>query len=138
MAHRGFSLLELLIVITIISILSTTALFSYRTYTIRAHVAEGIQLSSQVKAAIYEYRHNFGLWPASNSSVNISLNNSINGNATRSVTINNGVITILYRTQVGSGQSIVFTPTINNIGSIEWQCKSGSTVPAKYRPINCR
>lgn len=138
MSQKGFSLLELLVVLGIIGVLSAAALPAYHAYTIRAHVAEGIYLSSAVKAAIHEHYYKFGLWPTSNSSADVPLGTSIAGNATRSVTINNGIITILYRTQVGSGQSIVFSPTLNNLGSIEWQCKTGSTVPAKYRPQNCR
>lgn len=138
MKVRGFSLLELLVVISIIGILSSMAIPAYQTYVIRTNVIEGIRLSTEVKSAIYDYYSKFGTWPASNSVADIPLHTSLTGNATRSITINNGLIIITYRTQVGSGQTLVYTPTINNIGSIEWQCKTGSTIPTKYRPYNCR
>ena len=138
MGLKGFTLVELLIVIAIIGVLSVIALTSYRLYTVRAHVAEGISIVTSAKFAIYEYRYHFGQWPANNSSAQLPLASSITGNAVRSVAINNGIITITYRTQVGSRQTIVFSPTIDNIGPVEWQCNTGSTVPAKYRPQNCR
>ncbi|SKA84071.1 type IV pilus assembly protein PilA [Thiothrix eikelboomii] len=138
MRTKGFTLVEVMIVLAIIGILASIALPSYQNYLKHSNVFEGISLASNVKFAVYEYRHHKGFWPPDNLSADLPMASSINGNATRSVTINNGIITIAYRTQVGSGQSIVFTPTIDNTGSILWQCKTGGTVPAKYRPQNCR
>ena len=136
--HQGFTLIELMISVAIIGILAAIATTAYQDYLKRAHAFEGINLSSSAKLAVYEYFYRNGTWPPDNLSSDLPMASSINGNATRSVTINNGIITIAYRTQVGSGQSIVFTPTIDNMGSILWQCKTGGTVPAKYRPQNCR
>lgn len=136
--HRGFTLIELMITVGIIGILAALAITAYQDYLKRAHVFEGINFSSGAKLAVYEYFYRHGTWPPDNLSADLPIASSINGNATRSVTINNGTIIITYRTQVGSGQSIVFIPTLNNMGSILWECNTAGTVPAKYRPQNCR
>lgn len=136
--QRGFTLLELMIVVSIIGILSAIAIPSYQDYLKRMHVLEGVSLMSSAKFAVYEYRYHHGIWPNNNTAANLPVDTSITADSTRSVTVNNGRIIITYRTNVGSGQTLVFTPTMSSLGSIEWGCNMGSTIPAKYRPPNCR
>ena len=139
MSSKGFTLIEILIVVATVGVLASIALPSYQDYTKRAHVAEGVNLISQVKFAVYEYRYWNGTWPNNNLAANISISTSIIGSATRSVSINNGSITITFNTKVGSGSNLIFQPTIDSNGSIQWDCRTtASTIPAKYRPQNCR
>jgi type IV pilus assembly protein PilA len=139
MQNKGFTLIELLTVIAIIGILASIAIPSYQDYTKRTHVAEGVNLISQVKFAVYEYHYWNGNWPNNNLAANITTSAGITGNATRSVSINNGAITITFNTKVGNGLNLVFQPTIDSNGSIQWDCRTtASTIPTKYRPQNCR
>ena len=139
MQSQGFTLIELLTVVAIIGILSFIAIPSYQDYTKRAYVAEGVNLISQVKFAVYEYHYWNGSWPNNNLAANITTSTEITGNAIRSVNINNGAITITFNTKVGSGLNLVFQPTIDSQSSIKWDCHTTtSTMPTKYRPQNCR
>ena len=135
---KGFTLIELMISVAIIGILVAIALPAYQDYLKRSHVLEGLQLASRVKFSVYEYYYHKGQWPLDNVTTDLPLPSSITGNAVNSVSIQNGKIIITYNTAVGFNQNITLTPTINSIGSINWDCKTNSTVPAKYRPQSCR
>ena len=135
---KGFTLIELMISIAIIGILVAIALPAYQDYVKRTHVLEGFQVASRVKFSVYEYYYQKGIWPLDNSSTDLPLATSITGNAVNSVAVHNGKIIITYNTKVGFNQVITLSPTINNIGSIIWDCKINSTVPTKYRPSSCR
>lgn len=138
MNSKGFTLIELMGSIAIIGILVAMALPAYQAYLIRGHVTEGLQISSNAKFAVYEYYYQKGHWPVDNVDASLPTSTSITGNAVNSVSVQNGKIIITYNTKVGYSQIITLTPTINTIGSINWDCKTNSTVPAKYRPQNCR
>jgi type IV pilus assembly protein PilA len=63
--QKGFTLIELMIVVAIIGILAAIAIPAYQDYTIRAQVTEGLNLAGGVKAAVAEYYANNGTWPTS-------------------------------------------------------------------------
>lgn len=138
--QQGFTLIELMIVVAIIGILAAIALPAYQDYTKRTHVAEGLTLAGGAKASITEFRSAQGYWPPSYQSAGLAQAASIRGNAVRQVAVtpNTGAITITYNTKVQAGQTLVMTPTAGSGGSVEWTCKTGGTVPAKWRPANCR
>jgi type IV pilus assembly protein PilA len=140
MANRGFTLLELLMVIAIIAILASMAIPAYQDYLKRSHVYEGFSLASNVKFAIYEYQTKNGTWPTDNLAADLPSANSIQGNATRSVAVNNGNIIITYNTKVGANQNIILKPTFTDGGSLIWSCNiyTANSVPSKYRPNYCR
>lgn len=140
MSSRGFTLLELLIVIAIIAILASMAVPAYQDYLKRAHVYEGFSLASNVKFAVYEYQTKNGTWPTDNLAADLPSASSIRGNATHSIAVNNGNIIITYNTKVGINQNITLSPTFTDSGSLIWPCNTYNinSVPAKYRPNHCR
>lgn len=136
-SQKGFTLIELMIVVAIIGILAAVALPAYQDYTKRAHVSEGITLGASAKAAVTEYYVSEAGWPSDNAAAGLPVANTITGNAVSSVTVADGVITVTYNNKVETGKTVVFTPNIAGTGSIKWTCSAG-TVDDKYLPSNCR
>ncbi|EMT1018975.1 pilin [Neisseria gonorrhoeae] len=68
--QKGFTLIELMIVIAIVGILAAVALPAYQDYTARAQVSEAILLAEGQKSAVTEYYLNNGKWPADNGGKN--------------------------------------------------------------------
>ena len=142
--QKGFTLIELMIVIAIIGILAAIAIPAYQDYTIRSKVAEGLNLSGAAKLAVSEtYDSEGSFQAANNASYGLPSAVSINGNYVSSVGITNatGQITITYNQELGgnptaNGKTIIMNPTPRQ-GSMLWDCTAG-TQEAKYRPSECR
>ncbi|MBL4673830.1 MAG: pilin [Arenicella sp.] len=138
---KGFTLIELMIVVAIIGILAAIAIPAYQDYTVRAKVSEGLNLSSAAKVAIAERFQDTGAMPTSNALAGLPTNTSILGNRTGQVTVGAlGVITAQYKTLgagVGTGESIVLTPT-NTVGAIAWACSHSSGLTDAQVPAQCR
>tara|TARA_R110000751_G_scaffold84763_1_gene169427 strand:- start:12281 stop:12712 length:432 start_codon:yes stop_codon:yes gene_type:complete len=137
--QKGFTLIELMIVVAIIGILAAIALPAYQDYTKRSHVSEGLSLASGAKTAITEYYSDKGTWPADNTAAGIALAASIQGNAVRSVTVATSTIEVLFNTKVEAGKKLVLKADANG-GSVEWDCTpdSGTDVNPKFLPSTCR
>ncbi|HGO6968306.1 TPA: pilin, partial [Neisseria meningitidis] len=92
--QKGFTLIELMIVIAIVGILAAVALPAYQDYTARAQVSEAILLAEGQKSAVTEYYLNHGIWPANNNSAGVATSPSdIKGKYVQSVIVANGVVT---------------------------------------------
>ena len=134
--QKGFTLIELMIVVAIIGILAAVALPAYQDYTKRTHVSEGLTLAAGAKASVTEYFSSQGKFPTNNASAGLAAKADIKGNAVTSVEVASGKITITYNDKVTNNATLEMSP-ITCAGGVQWSCKGG-TVIAKYRPSNCR
>ncbi|HEZ3963043.1 TPA: pilin [Neisseria meningitidis] len=91
--QKGFTLIELMIVIAIVGILAAVALPAYQDYTARAQVSEAILLAEGQKSAVTEYYLNHGIWPGDNSSAGVATSTDIKGKYVAGVKVEKGVIT---------------------------------------------
>ena len=139
--QKGFTLIELMIVVAIIGILAAIAIPAYQDYTARSQMSEAMSLASGVRTAVTETFQSTGTFPVTNASAGVALAGSINGNYVTSVAVGaNGVITA---TLLGTAPvinairnaTLILTPTDEG-GSVSWLC-SGSAND-KYYPATCR
>jgi type IV pilus assembly protein PilA len=141
--QKGFTLIELMIVVAIIAILAAIALPAYQDYVIRSQVSEGSVLSDGAKTAVAEYYSNKGSFPASNASAGLALSTSIIGNYVTSLDAGStaGVLQATYGNKANSlisGDVLAFSAS-TTAGSVAWHCNTATTtVPAKYLPTICR
>ncbi|HFC7539680.1 TPA: pilin, partial [Neisseria meningitidis] len=91
--QKGFTLIELMIVIAIVGILAAVALPAYQDYTARAQVSEAILLAEGQKSAVTEYYLNHGIWPDGNSNAGVASSSTIKGKYVAGVKVENGVVT---------------------------------------------
>ncbi|HGO8290397.1 TPA: pilin, partial [Neisseria meningitidis] len=91
--QKGFTLIELMIVIAIVGILAAVALPAYQDYTARAQVSEAILLAEGQKSAVTEYYLNHGEWPKNNTSAGVASSSEIKGKYVEKVEVAKGVIT---------------------------------------------
>ncbi|ENV5392818.1 pilin, partial [Neisseria gonorrhoeae] len=91
--QKGFTLIELMIVIAIVGILAAVALPAYQDYTARAQVSEAILLAEGQKSAVTEYYLNNGEWSANNGDAGVASSDKIKGKYVQSVTVAKGVVT---------------------------------------------
>ncbi|QEN68477.1 prepilin-type cleavage/methylation domain-containing protein [Neisseria meningitidis] len=123
--QKGFTLIELMIVIAIVGILAAVALPAYQDYTARAQVSEAILLAEGQKSAVTEYYLNHGIWPANNSSAGVATSANIKGKYVQSVEVNNGVVTA---TMLSSGVNNEIKGKKLSLwakrqdGSVKWFC----------------
>jgi type IV pilus assembly protein PilA len=161
--EKGFTLIELMIVIAIIGILAAIALPAYQDYTIRAQVSEGLTVASPVQIAIAEYYANNGTFPIaiSGGSTQSALNfaTTMTGNFVSAITVSApGQIEIVYGNHanqlLAASPNLFLNAYLTTSGDIDWVCGYGTqqppgatlvpsargttTVIQKYLPKNCQ
>ena len=139
--QKGFTLIELMIVVAIIGILAAIALPAYQDYTKRSHVTEGLTLAGGAKASLTEFYSSNGHFPLTQASAGLAAAASIKGNAVDSVTVtaSTGLVTIRYNEKVQANGDLQLSPITSAAGSVQWKCKiSNSSISTKFVPSNCR
>ncbi len=142
--QKGFTLIELMIVVAIIAILAAIAIPAYQDYVVRSQVTEGMSLADGSKTAIAEYYSNTGAFPGSNLSAGLATSDLINGKYVSDVNVgtSRGKITVTYGNSANAkikGLFLVLS-AVTHAGSTSFSCTStaGTTVAPNYLPTACR
>ncbi|MBH6090990.1 pilin [Neisseria meningitidis] len=137
--QKGFTLIELMIVIAIVGILAAVALPAYQDYTARAQVSEAILLAEGQKSAVTEYYLNHGIWPGDNNSAGVATSTDIKGKYVKEVKVANGVITAtMLSTGVNKeiqGKKLSLWAK-RQAGSVKWFCGQPVTRDANAKAAN--
>ena len=140
--QKGFTLIELMIVVAIIAILAAIAIPAYQDYLIRSQVSEGAVLSDGAKTAMGEFYSNTGHFPSINASAGLATPTSILGKYVSKVDVSTaGMIKATYSSTANSkiATKVLAFSAITNAGSISWSCtNAATTVDPKYLPTACR
>ena len=140
-AQKGFTLIELMIVIAIIGILAAIAIPAYQDYIARSQMTEALSLASGQKTAVAETYGQTGQFAGIDSGGNgIPAAADISGTYVKTVGVDDGKITATMeaagKVSKGiTGGTLVLSPT-DSTGSIEWSCTS-SDILQKYLPKTC-
>ncbi|MDC4402220.1 pilin [Acinetobacter baumannii] len=139
-AQKGFTLIELMIVVAIIGILAAIAIPAYQDYMTRSKVTELLSAASSCKNSVSEYYQTKNSAPTDTTAAGCS------NNATQyvtSLTVANGTITVLATSAVGGGitatDGIKLVPNYSSAdGTVQWACSAVGNMKDKYLPANCR
>jgi type IV pilus assembly protein PilA len=165
--QKGFTLIELMIVVAIIGILAAIAIPAYQDYTIRSQVTEGLNLAGSIKAAVAESYAQNGIWPETLLEAGVVNDENEetppSGKYVKSVMIENGTVHITYSSEDGfqankaiDTKVLSLRPLVSANQDVIWVCgykappagaeeaedsEAGADktdILRKYLPANCR
>ena len=127
--QKGFTLIELMIVVAIIGILAAIAIPAYQDYTIRSQVTEGLSLAADLKAAVAEQVANTGQWPTDELALGLEEGAKL-GKYVGDVDVDLGTINITYSGSASGGQAnavldtlvLSIKPYLSPNGDVAWVC----------------
>jgi type IV pilus assembly protein PilA len=141
--QKGFTLIELMIVVAIIGILAAVAIPAYQDYIARAQVSEAVVLVAKGKESLAEYFSDRGYWPDDASDVLVNQSGKYTstttlgsgaGQTTTSITVTAHIRSATVNTSITSGQLNL----TSSDGGRTWTCSTGTNLLAKYVPASCR
>ena len=138
--NTGFTLIELMIVVAVIGILASITVSAYQSYTVRAQVAEGLNLAGSVQVAVAEYNFDNGVFPADNVDATLGAPATYSGAFVSSISVTGAVVSIQYGNDASAkiaGETVTLIAQSTG-GSLEWACASGGVIGAAYFPQVCR
>ena len=132
--QKGFTLIELMIVIAIIGILAAIAIPAYQNYVIRAQATEGSSIIGSLETAFEECYANTGTATScnTNAAVGIPASKVISGTYVKSVQLGqpaDGQIQVTYNTNANAdiaGKTVVWSAYKSKDGNITWLCNDGT------------